>query len=754
MPNYQPQYYDMSLRADEEQSVNNFVMDCVNYQVVECDYNYQFRKDPYHSKSTTQQHYQWSRPSTNNFMLKKRPGLNTTEFLEDINCDWNYVVNNNYLQSNDYEVLSVQVVDWERVLLMGSLPLWKLKLYKELTNWKWSPCLDNIKEVCETDAKFFEIWWDWRRNVCAMPTLLKHMWVKWEPKLADWEAKAYIVADDLWNPRVYLEWVNADVWDFIYITTTYLAWQYVQVLANDIQFVNNTSNSVTWIEVTPIKWFNVLKQYSTSFRLNIHTEVWEIVSFPTADGIVHAHHLWDMNCQSFFEFDWNTHNSWQVISWLWMTSRGWVSYIDLKSWTFIYWEPWTQAFYTGNFLPMSRNYTDAMYLYDQYIVLLWTDSMLWLRPIYDTQGNFVRVDEQLVSDTIWYFSRWSWDIDNTYWVIMCSNHTLYMLIAEVQYNNLQFKLEPIYNKYDEDFSFLNAVDNRVYISANNRERYIFVTTAQQRSKNWACVYTKVYQRHSKNSFRHRHIFDNKIIRWYKHKTWFWEFVYCENCEWQDDWEYFKTLITFRHWELTAYSPKIATYVRYMFGNWTRFVEWDNRITYWSEYNWRYRETTHNWFMQTRYMQYLSHQVNDTCLADTESTKQISCDAYDNIVYDGHGRDNRNRFINHCKEYTGYKLWNPTIREDWSTIRESNLWLSTQFAVGKMGILNDNMWEYYNILFISLQTSWAWCFDLYWLFISFVYPEIDLFNQMDNMVFDYAEMYEHDPLNPWRTVKYT
>lgn len=754
MPNYQQQYYDMTFRADEERSVNDFVMDCVNYQVVECDYNYQFRRDPYHSKSTTQQHYQWSRPSTNSFMIKKRPWLNTTEFLEDINCDGNYVVANNMLQNDNYEVLSIQVLDWERVLLLWSVTTKKLKLFKELTNWKWSLCLDAIKEVCETDAKFFEIGWDWDWNTCAMPTLLKHMRVKWMPKLINWEARAYIVVDDAWNPRVYMTWITADVGDFVYIISSYLAWQYVQVIANNVNFVDDIWDMVTWIEVTPIKWFNTFNVYSTTFKVNVHGEVWEILSFPTATWIVHAHYLWNKSCEYFYEFDWNTYNSWQIISWLWLTSRWGISYLNLKTWTFVYWNPWSQAFYTNNFIPLSRNYTDAIYLYDQYIILLWTDTMLWLRPIYDTQGNFVTVNYQLISDTLWYFSRWSWDVDNGYAVIMASNHTLYMITPEIQYNNLSFKLDPVYSKYDEDFSFLNSIDNRVYISANNRERYIFITTAQLRSTSWACIYTKIYQKNAKNSFWHRHIIDNKIIRWYKHKTWFGEFVYCENCEWKDDWVYFKTIVTFRHWDLTAYSPKIATYVRYLFGNWTRFIDWDNRITYWTEYNWRYREVTHNWFMQTRYMQYLSHQIHDTCLNDEESTKQISCDAYDNIVYDWHGRDNRNRFITHCKEYQWYTSWDPVIREDWSTIRESSLWLSTQFAVGKIWILNDNMWEYYNILFITLQTFWAWCFDLYWLFLSFVYPEIDLFNQLDNMVFDYAEMYEHDPLNPWRTVTYT
>jgi hypothetical protein len=111
MPNYEPQYYDMSLRADEEQSANTFVADCINYQVVECDYNYQFWKDSYHSRSTSQQHYQGSRPSTNNFMLKKRPGLDTMQFLYDTGCDGNYQDVNAFLASENMQVLSIEIVD-------------------------------------------------------------------------------------------------------------------------------------------------------------------------------------------------------------------------------------------------------------------------------------------------------------------------------------------------------------------------------------------------------------------------------------------------------------------------------------------------------------------------------------------------------------------------------------------------------------------------------------------------------------------
>ena len=73
MPQYTPQYYDMTLRADQEQSINSFVADCINYQVTECDYNYQFWKDEYHARPFSQQSYRNSRASTNNFMVKKRP---------------------------------------------------------------------------------------------------------------------------------------------------------------------------------------------------------------------------------------------------------------------------------------------------------------------------------------------------------------------------------------------------------------------------------------------------------------------------------------------------------------------------------------------------------------------------------------------------------------------------------------------------------------------------------------------------------
>lgn len=513
-------------------------------------------------------------------------------FVECVSTNWNIVLDEEVFEWNRWYLVTNPVYDRVRLEVECNSVINTTACDEFLDG----ECKDRKKLDRRTSWSFQDICWTWDVeydfNSCTWQKFAKTYGPKGKPiAFTKWKIRHDIVGNQVFstivadinvpswswayfnyssNPNIVVGYMRQVRWTYEYENWTswiWLDWFHYWL----DQWTTEITKDANWNTINTFKKFsNSNSTYIEQWDVEIwfFEEVWDTLSFSTANGAVQIH--WG-NCDEYYStfYPW-THtysirdgvcDKWTgsvISSFFTFAWKNW-----FMKWGLMFLAEWGNDFWlfiwaTFN---LTEEYNDFVEV-GQYWYLLGPRSMSIL---YRAFTNTWQVVYQLITtdNWLWYFNRYSY-IKHRGWFYIATADDEWRPVVSALYVN-PFDRGGWYFSFDIGYSTISKWRANQDFHMINKRRWDVLTMSTKWNEllmfanNWRRPWTKLFIYDTDDKFRHIRNICWKNLRGYKDCVWFDNNISIN--KWQTDWwEDITWIKWFMFWQTSTFSPKWITWM--------------------------------------------------------------------------------------------------------------------------------------------------------------------------------------------------